>query len=765
MMKSVSWFTGVLLSLFILNSGASQVSAASYDYYVKDGGNGDGSESDPFGSITDAVDEAKSKGGKKIFVASGSYGAAFTLPKGVELVGSDTKAVIIKGLIRMEDKSKLTEMTAETGGILVLSNADVTISKVRVKNVLLVGIKGEEGNGTITIRNSVIEGSRKGMYLQKGNEIRIEDSEIINNREEGVDIRENVSGSIRKSEFRNNGESGIEVVLGNSDLSIFSNTFSGNGASGVATQFFRGVKKNGDVRIEGNVMNGNTNYGIDCKTPQGGLESKDYFLNSIRVGENKFSKNKAGEVSHRCRILTDEERIELDKKEAVTPYTTLSPEEFAERVQRDANARKEYEDVREADERKIVENILMQTEGFVARVETAEKEVGERSQALCFLIGKDFRKERSLQLTLAEGTALLDRLRRESAPLEFENNRRLADDALRLSSESFQALEVRRARPVCQFSLFSWLNKALSEKGEMKGLVSPDEMAMMSFYPASDEREILFLGNVGYDAEIRTEALKNGDDSFFTDIKDQLKSYDVVVAGSISPIIDEADPAPLQISFSPLPMPARFANILSAHNIRLIHLGKSPLFQAKGQAGYEKTTVSMLLSGVETFGGPKPLLPLVAERAEPVKTLTLGGISVAFVDYAESKTTDVEKSLLAVTEAKKEAKMVVVFLSFNRDLSLQLTEARKELARKFIEAGAGLVVGTGLSLPLPYASEVMDSGRVYYSLGDFWKGKTTSTDQRGIAVSLKIGADGQATFREKIVSSDGDGKITLTDKE
>jgi hypothetical protein len=758
--KSMLYSRRGFLVVLILISGLlfawQELRAASYDYYVKEGEDGDGSEGDPFGSIADALEEAKEHGRKKIFVFDGSYSAAITLSKDIELTGSDTDDVTITGKIRMEDGSNLEELTVEIGGIITASNADVTISDVRIVNVLDVGIKGEEGHGTITVRNSAIEKSRKGMYFQRGNEIRIEDVEVIDNKEEGIDIRPDVSGSIKKSVFRDNDESGIELILGSADLLIASNIFSGNGASGIATQFYDGEKKTGDVRIENNSISGSSNYGIDCKAPQGGLESKDYYLNSISVIGNKFSKNKEGDIAKNCRVLTDEQRITLEEKNQVAFDQVLSPAEFAERVQQDAAARKEYDDAREALEREAVEGALGQVAGFLSRAESAKEEFKERGAVQCFFFGEDAALKQSLRSTATDMTPLLERLRTESLTLAFDTNRQLVEETLAAQANALEMIEDEIALSSCDFSIFGRLNAFLANMRDEAHLVSSEELAL-SLFPVSEERQMLFVGSIGYASKNRSQVIRLGDASPFTDLKDTLRAYDQVTGTLTSPMLDEADPAPLQNSATPLSLPARFANVLATHNIRLLHLGGASPMRTSGEKGYGKTAVNMELAGIETFGG-------LNTGGVLSRTVSLEGVPITVLEYRESKTTDPEGMVEAIAEAKETSRAIAVFITYDPALSLALTEERKTYARRFVEAGALLVIGTGI--PIVPQSEILGSSRIYYSLGNFWGGTGVAPgDGLAIALTLPAIASEGALWKEQVVSWNEDGKIILTPKE
>jgi len=751
LVRSVKSFFPVFVMIFFVGMTFSffETAFASSTYYVKEGSDGDGSEGDPFGSIADAVAEAKEEGGKKIMVARGSYDSVFTLPKGVELVGSDKKEVTLKGRIRMEDKSKLSGVTVETNGIIVSSNADVSIEKVVIKNILRSGIDSEEGDGTITVRDTTIEKNKKGMYIQKGISILFENLEISSNIEEGIDIRANVSGSIKKSSFRDNGESGIEVILGSADLLITGNTLSGNGASGIATQFYEAFKKNGDVRIENNAISGNSNYGIDCKAPSGGLETKDYYLNSISVSGNKFNKNREGDISNRCRLLTDEERTVLATKTTVSLDQTLSPAEFAERVQRNALARREYEDQKEQKERERVEATLTQVKDLLSVLEEAERESQKRNWTECFFLGNDYYSERSLGYTALELEKKIDLLVRESAELHYESNKRLIAETLLTEKEALLSFQASVTRPSCGYALFGWFGNMFAERQSPGMLVAEEAMNNLSFLPVNTDRKLLFLGSLTYRAKNRQEVLKGGDDFSFTDIKESLRQQDLVVASVGSPMLDEADPAPIQNSFNSLLLPGRFANILSINNIGFLYMENSPLFRANAPKSYEKTKVNMLLGGIETYGGSKWL-----------KTVYLDGIPVTFIEYAESKDDNQETYFEAIRKAKSTSKAVIVYVTHSELFGKEITEERKRLMRRFTESGADLVIGTGLSI-LPGGEEA-GSKKIYYSLGNFWGGIGESGG--GLAVGLTIGQEGNLVWEERTILSGEDGKILMSSK-
>ena len=102
-----------------------------------------------------------------------------------------------------------------------------------------IGVDIPPGNGKLTIQNSKIKnGDGKGVYVQKGNRIKLIGNEIYENDEEGLDLRAEISGIISGNYIHNNREGGIEVIVGDADLEISNNTIKGNKASAIAAQFY-----------------------------------------------------------------------------------------------------------------------------------------------------------------------------------------------------------------------------------------------------------------------------------------------------------------------------------------------------------------------------------------------------------------------------------------------------------------------------------------------------------------------------------------------
>lgn len=751
-MKYFSFTRILLATLLFLVAGVSTGRAASYDYYVKDGASGDGSESDPFGSISDAIDELKDKGGDSIYVAKGSYSESFTLPKGAELAGADQGDVIITGLVQMGDDTKLSKVTLASGGsILALKGADVAIEKVRVKNAPIVGIKAEEGRGTITIRDSIVEGSRKGLYMQAGNNLRFEGLEVRDNTEEGLDIREKVSGTIEKSEFRDNGESGIEVVLGDANIIIRSNTFSGNGASGIAAQFFKGAKDVGDVKVEGNRMSKN-DYGIDCKAPQGG-SSRFYYLNSLRISGNTFVDNRDGEIAKSCKIMTDEERILFEAEEkkkaeevAEAKTLTLTSEMLADRAAKAAVARKEYDDMRLALEAERINPSLLALAGITERLRTSEESFASRSKVRCFFVGDDVRTEKALRLALTEMTPVIETIEKESALLEFDANRRLVEEVMGNIREREMSIESSLAAgQSCSFSLFGWAMKLVESRRAAPRLLSAEEKAL-SLQDRGRVREVLFLGDLAYHPKLRRGVVKGADDFFLQGLRDEFRRFDLVTGSLAVPLLTDVDPLPSTDSSAVLAFPTRFSNVFAAANIRFMHLGSTLPFAREKVESFEKTANNLSQAGISSFGG-------ISEGITETKPLP--GLPLSVLEFRETKTSSADTLREKIKNLKATGETVVVYLVFDRALGAAVGDDRRNIARSFVDAGAVLVLGSGLSIAPE--SEIYQSGQIAYSQGFILDEAVSGLEKtsRSLGFIIKLNAAGdEAIVEDRALSFD-----------
>jgi parallel beta-helix repeat protein len=371
------------------------------DEKADDGGNG--SSDNPYKKISKAIDE----GCKEIKVAKGTYKEEIVLGKSIKLRGNSRDSVIVEGKIIMKDGAEISKITNISGGLSVVSGADVDIDSVRVKSSN-IGIE-TVGGGKMVLNDSIISGNRKGFYIQKGKNIKITNCKVYDNREEGMDIRADVVGSINNNEIYSNGESGIEVILGKSELSIINNKIKNNDSSGIAAQFYSDTDKLGDVNIKNNVITGSGNFGLDCRAPSGGSgRPKGYWSDSMDLSSNKITDNKKGDIANACKF--DEEKVlDATKTRAEREAEILALEEKA-KIQRLSLLEKEHlaeleakkqeeEEIAQKDraEKSQIDIIYKEAEDLLAQDEIKKDKIKDRNNFLIFFVGEDYREIKNLQ--------------------------------------------------------------------------------------------------------------------------------------------------------------------------------------------------------------------------------------------------------------------------------------------------------------------------------------------------------------------------------
>lgn len=479
MNKKIFLISLIVLSGFCLSSPT--ISLASGCLVDPDIKNEDGSEKEKkFKTIKKAIE----KDCKEIILAAGEHNGNITLESGVSLEGKNQDKTLISGTVTMKNGTSLTKVTVSgSGGVLVEKDAKIKLKNVKIKGAS-TGIKTVVGKGRVTAEGVKIFSGGKGMYLQSGNDVKITNCDVSNNKEEGIDIRSNVSGTISGNSIIGNGESGIEVILGKADLVISGNSIKKNKASGIATQYYSGMGKTGAVKIKNNVISGNSHYGVDCKMPSGGHSPSGFWNNSLDMSSNKLIDNKNGNFAPRCSlpelarqgaVLTKEEKeaaikkIEEEKKkkeEALKKERedSLIQREKKENEEREETLRRlEQERQQKEQELKEKENAVNKLLGELEIIETADQgdnlELNKRSKFSLFFLGANQQAIQQIESRRAEFQSNAELSQQNIFQIENETKR--ADYQEKLSyfkkkrSEVEQNVKEKREKK----GVFGWIFK------------------------------------------------------------------------------------------------------------------------------------------------------------------------------------------------------------------------------------------------------------------------------------------------------------------
>ncbi len=449
-------------------------------YVDKSSSDGDGSKDKPYETIIKSLDE----GCTKIKVKKGKYKGVIILGKGVELEGSGDDTVIL-GHIKMKDESSLKNVFVNGENVEVLKDAKANISNVRIEDAH-IGIK-TIGSGKLTVRNCKIKHNGKGLYLQYGKKIDLQNSIISNNEEEGVDIRANVDGIISGNVIESNREGGIEVVVGESELKIANNSIRHNKASGIAVQFYKENSGFGDVSIKGNKLIGNGNYGVDCKRPSGGHTKSRYWSKSIDFGYNSISGNGKGSLSAQCKFKNDEideatltkkeieekkkkeeemERIKKEKKEKLEQEEAEKQRIEKEKRQREEEAKIKEEKIR-ADlwkKDKIVQEFSEETKKCHLS-ENDLKILKKRGRLKIFFVGPDEEMIKRYEEREKKCAEVISKIENKIGEIETDEVKKdLEDNYLHKLQQQIGVITAEKESYKNKFGLWKWINGLLGKK-------------------------------------------------------------------------------------------------------------------------------------------------------------------------------------------------------------------------------------------------------------------------------------------------------------
>jgi len=266
----------------------------------------------PFKTISQGLDFIKqNQGVENIYIKPGQYQGIIEIPTGVNLLAHQSETFITNNsldekTLLLNGNNTINGLTVQGGryAIFIPEEAKkIIIKNSKIENASWYGVynkKHPEINEeySLTIENSEISGNyRQGLYLQKGIFV-MTNSKALNNGEEGVDLHADMTSIIRNSEISNNGEGGIETELENINLTVEDSLIENNGSSGINLQ---SAGDNSYVKISGNKINKNSDFGIRCALHS--KISRPYFTKAFETYPSKintFSSNGKTPIDPNC---------------------------------------------------------------------------------------------------------------------------------------------------------------------------------------------------------------------------------------------------------------------------------------------------------------------------------------------------------------------------------------------------------------------------------------------------------------------------------
>jgi poly-gamma-glutamate synthesis protein (capsule biosynthesis protein) len=266
--------------------------------------------------------------------------------------------------------------------------------------------------------------------------------------------------------------------------------------------------------------------------------------------------------------------------------------------------------------------------------------------------------------------------------------------------------------------------------------------------------KILFVGDMMFDRYIREAIGKYGDgnyDYIFEKIKNKLADYDLVVGNLEGPITDkksvsvgskEGESRHMVFTFDPAVAKALFDN-----NIKLVNLGNNHILN-QGEKGVEQTKKYLTDTGVEYFGDTGEMEVEPPRGGSTSKVLEIGEMRIGFVNYNYSVAGSFERAVENIKLAKKQSDIVVVCPHWGTEYKVgDPGPAIRDMARKFIDAGADAVIGTHPHVI--QASEDYKDKKIYYSLGNFVFDQYFQEEiMEGLGVEMTVNPDDAIEYSE-----------------
>lgn len=265
--------------------------------------------------------------------------------------------------------------------------------------------------------------------------------------------------------------------------------------------------------------------------------------------------------------------------------------------------------------------------------------------------------------------------------------------------------------------------------------------------------QILFVGDLFFDRQIRLDIESHGGDYIFSCIDSLLQKPDRVVGNLEGPITDNSSVSvhttPEQIENFRFTFPPSTAALLATHNITLVSIGNNHIMNF-GRDGLEQTKKYLTQAGVQFFGDPD------ASEDEKVARVVVNSVPLSFVNWSDWTSDKTDHTAAQVAKEVAAGRIPIVYAHWG-DEYLPPPERVKNLAHRFVDAGAAAVFGSHPHIV--QAHEVYNGKDIYYSLGNFifdqyWDSAVT----HGLAVLLTISKDGTIAATEYPVELQKDGR-------
>lgn len=272
----------------------------------------------------------------------------------------------------------------------------------------------------------------------------------------------------------------------------------------------------------------------------------------------------------------------------------------------------------------------------------------------------------------------------------------------------------------------------------------------------SSSVEVVIVGDMMLDRNVRNVIDRIGFDTYFSGIKNIVKNADIAIANLEGPfttyqsITSSLKSKELVFTFDPALAPA-----LADFGFDILGLANNHTYNF-GQKGLEMTRRYIGSAGMFYYGDP-------FNKDEISTVITKNGIKIGLVGFHEFYYTNFDKVFFEITRIRKEVDVVIVTPHWGNEYQKEPTDKMVQWAHQFVDNGADAVIGAH-----PHiigATETYKGKKIYYSLGNFAFDQYFSKEtMEGLGVIITIDKDkGKANLNYKEILIDV-GKVGVNVK-
>lgn len=284
---------------------------------------------------------------------------------------------------------------------------------------------------------------------------------------------------------------------------------------------------------------------------------------------------------------------------------------------------------------------------------------------------------------------------------------------------------------------------------------------------------LTFTGNINCVGDGKTID-SAGYTAYFEGVRSIFDKADYLSVAINDPILDdyiETYRSGMAIKFADRYFNTDLTYALSALGVNDATVCNKELFRY-GSKGALETVHSLEMQDISVSG----VDPSVAATSAVYSRNVIGDLEVLHVgiEASDDKTRDystydlrtyndvdnnIDRDIAALREHNPEA-FIAVTVSWGEYYLLKPSAYMKDICHRMIDAGADLVIGTGIQMVL--SAEKYGEGYIFYGLGNLVSNEAYTMTQRGALLNCVFGADGSVTY-ELVPLSVKNGTPVITD--